>query len=365
MILKIRVLGVKLKEKWRNLPLNLRITYTTTTLLVIGMSIMSTITYIVISGKMNDELLKRKITIRNHGEAAFLNPALIRKNDEELLTDTTNDLKSTLLVFMVITFISISIIGAVVSYIVQKRSVQQIKEGLLKLKTFVSDASHELRTPLSVLVGYTELHKIKMKNTANTPLEERIEDANQTIEKIHNNAKRMEALVNDLLVVAKLDNHEKLIHKHFNLIPVISGIFEELNFLYPKRCIKINAIEQEVIVFGNESQISRAFTNLAQNIYKYTPEGSPTEVAISTIGNRVKIEFIDHGAGLTEEDMKIMFNRFWTKDKGRSRDNAGTGLGLSIVKEIVEQNNGIVYAAQTPGGGLTQTIILNSNLKSK
>jgi two-component system OmpR family sensor kinase len=243
---------------------------------------------------------------------------------------------------------------------VQKKSVQQIKDGLLKLETFVSDASHELRTPLSVLVGYTELYKIKVKNTATT-LEERVEEANQTIEKIHNNAKRMEALVNDLLVVAKLDNHEKLAHKHFDIIPVIAAIFEELNFLYPKRCTKIDVEKEKVIVFGNEPQISRAFTNLAQNIYKYTPESSPIEIVISTIGNRIKIEFVDHGSGLSAQDMRVMFDRFWTKDKGRNTESAGTGLGLSIVKEIVEQNNGIVCAAQTPGGGLTQTIILNSN----
>ncbi|MDR2082124.1 MAG: HAMP domain-containing histidine kinase [Candidatus Ancillula trichonymphae] len=289
-----------------------------------------------------------------------MNPSLIMNNDETLLINTTNNLRSSLLTYMIITIVSMSIIGTIISYMVQKKSVQQIKDGLLKLETFVSDASHELRTPLSVLVGYTELYKIKVKNTATT-LEERVEEANQTIEKIHNNAKRMEALVNDLLVVAKLDNHEKLAHKHFDIIPVIAAIFEELNFLYPKRCTKIDVEKEKVIVFGNEPQISRAFTNLAQNIYKYTPESSPIEIVISTIGNRIKIEFVDHGSGLSAQDMRVMFDRFWTKDKGRNTESAGTGLGLSIVKEIVEQNNGIVCAAQTPGGGLTQTIILNSN----
>ncbi|MDR2082123.1 MAG: hypothetical protein LBP35_00530 [Candidatus Ancillula trichonymphae] len=71
MISKVKVLGVKPKDKWRNLPLNLRITYTTTTLLIISMSVMSLIAYVVISGKMDDELLKRRLFVRGHGEAAF------------------------------------------------------------------------------------------------------------------------------------------------------------------------------------------------------------------------------------------------------------------------------------------------------
>jgi two-component system OmpR family sensor kinase len=280
----------------------------------------------------------------------------VRDFGEEMAIRTMNEMKTTLLSFMIISTIVIAFFGALISYIVSKRALGQIKDGYKKMESFVSDASHELRTPLSILKGYTELYRLQRIQFESDTL--RLEAANNTIEKIWKNTNRMETLVNDLLILVRLEGETAQDLENVDILPLIKDIFNQLNMVNTVRNVHIRTDMESVVININEQKIWRVFMNLAQNIYRYTPEDTEIEVHIKTSPLKVKIDFIDHGEGLQQDEMLQMYERFWTRSKGRSREDSGTGLGLSIVKTIAESYGGTVIPSKTPGGGLTQTVIL-------
>ncbi len=218
-----------------------------------------------------------------------------------------------------------------------------------RLRQFLSDASHELRTPLSSIRGYAELFRI---GAARKPA-----DTEKAMRRIEEEAARMGVLVEDLLVLARLDEVRDVVHEPVDLARVARDAVDDALVTAPDREIDLSA-EGGAIVSGEPSQLRQVLANLLRNALQHTPAGTPIAVRATRAGTRVRLEVRDHGPGLPTSDADALFERFWRAEAGRERGRAGAGLGLAIVAGIVEAHGGTVHAANAPEGGAVFTVEL-------
>lgn len=225
-----------------------------------------------------------------------------------------------------------------------------------RMRRFVSDASHELRTPLAAIRGYAELYRIGAVDA------DGVTDAMRRIEA---ESTRMGALVEDLLTLARLDEGPSQKRANVDLVQVANETRSDLQALDPSREVSVQSLTGEsppqmLDVVADRNQIVQVFMNLAGNITRYTPKGSPVEIRLGAEGNSARIEFIDHGPGIQSEDRPRVFERFFRTDRSRSRDQGGSGLGLSIVTAIITGHGGNVELTETRPHGLTVLVTLPS-----
>lgn len=223
-----------------------------------------------------------------------------------------------------------------------------INRMLSSIKQFVSDASHELRTPLTVIRGYSE---ILQKSTA---------DPAQVIraaERIENESKRMELLVNDLLALAKIDSDIFNERTKVNYHSLIKEYFLDLNYQDPDREVLFDLQGVSDIV-SNEDLLRQVFGNIAQNVLRHTPAGTKVQVVTKQENNQVLIGIDDAGEGIPPYERQKVFERFSRLDKSRSRETGGAGLGMSIVYAIIKKLNGEIILRESVFGGLGITIKL-------
>jgi two-component system OmpR family sensor kinase len=213
----------------------------------------------------------------------------------------------------------------------------------------VADASHELRTPLTSIRGYAEM----MRRGA----EDRPADAAVARRRIEEEAVRMTALVDDLLLLARLDQGRPLAREAVDLQTIARDAQADALAVAPNRLIQLEAPET-VIVTGDGMRIRQVVGNLVRNALVHTPAGSPVEIALSPQDGRAVLSIADHGPGLPPEAGARVFEPFYRADSGRSRDRGGSGLGLSIVAAVVTAHGGSVRAVGTPGGGATFVVEL-------
>lgn len=223
-----------------------------------------------------------------------------------------------------------------------------------KIKRFVSDASHELRTPLAAISGYCELYAM-----GGVPAE-RIEEV---MGRIASESSRMATLVEDLLTLARLDEGRPLEITEIDLVKLADNAVFDLQALDPTRTVGLTGINSRtppmtLIVPGDRDRLSQVFTNLIGNIVRYTPEGSPVEIALGRSGDTAIVELRDHGPGIDETDRGRVFERFYRADTSRNRKSGGSGLGLAIVSGILAAHKGNASLSKTKGGGLTVRIEL-------
>ena len=223
-----------------------------------------------------------------------------------------------------------------------------------KIKRFVSDASHELRTPLAAISGYCELYAM-----GGVPAE-RIEEV---MGRIASESSRMATLVEDLLTLARLDEGRPLEITEIDLVKLADNAVFDLQALDPTRTVGLTGINSHtppmtLIVPADRDRISQVFTNLIGNIVRYTPEGSPVEIALGRSGDTAIVELRDHGPGIDETDRGRVFERFYRADTSRNRKSGGSGLGLAIVSGILAAHKGNASLTKTKGGGLTVRIEL-------
>lgn len=226
-----------------------------------------------------------------------------------------------------------------------------------KIRRFVSDASHELRTPLAAIRGYGELYRM-----GGVP-QERVPDV---MSRIESESTRMGALVEDLLLLARLDEKRPLTLSDVDLIQLARNTQSDLEALDSTRSVKVIGLFQRkpppsLVVHADRDNITQVLLNLAGNIARYTPAGSPAEIAIGEDRGYAIIELRDHGPGISQEDQPRVFERFYRTDTSRARSLGGSGLGLSIVADIVAAHGGAVNLSDTPGGGLTVTVRIPIN----
>ena len=219
-----------------------------------------------------------------------------------------------------------------------------------KLRRFVADASHELRTPITAIRGFSELHR----QGAVTGEKETTE----LIGRIENESKRMGSLVEDLLLLARLDQAREMESKPVDINKVVEDAVISARAAGPEHPVTVNSSESEIFTLGDEVRIHQVVANLLANARAHTPAGTPITVSVKSTDAGVEISVADKGPGLSAEDQKRIFERFYRADSSRVRTGPdGSGLGLSIVDAVMRAHGGSVSVQSTPGEGATFTLL--------
>jgi two-component system OmpR family sensor kinase len=211
-----------------------------------------------------------------------------------------------------------------------------------RLRRFLSDASHELRTPLASIRGYAELFRL---GAASDP-----EDLARAMARIEAESARMGVLVEDLLMLARLDEMPQKRMARVDMRQLAEHAAADARAAAPDRAIAV-AGGSPLAVHGDPDQLHQVLANLVRNAITHTPAGSGVEIDLRREGSRVIVEVRDHGAGLPEEIRERIFDRFWRLEPGRTRGQGGSGLGLAIVQAIVRTHHGDVHAENAIDGG--------------
>jgi two-component system OmpR family sensor kinase len=232
-------------------------------------------------------------------------------------------------------------------------SFRERSESEARLRRFVADASHELRTPLAGIRGLAELHR---QGAVSDPAE-----VAALLARVETEATRMGLLVEDLLLLARLDEQRPLRSDPVDLVPIAVDAVEAARLREPDRLVRLHLLEgPDPVVLGDEDRLQQVATNLIGNALTHTPPGTPVTVRVGVISASVLFEVVDSGPGIGTEHAKRVFERFYRVDPARSRNHerspaVGSGLGLSIVAALVAAHGGTVRHVPTPGGGATFT----------
>jgi two-component system OmpR family sensor kinase len=218
-----------------------------------------------------------------------------------------------------------------------------------RLRHFVSDASHELRTPLTSMRGYAELLR-RNPDMASA-------DIVLAMRRIEDEAQRMGILVDDLLLLARLDQGRPLERNPVDLEAMVRDAISDARVTDPHRTITAR-ISAPLVVVGDDARLRQALGNLLRNAQVHTPPGTPVEVELRHQGDDAVLEVVDHGPGIPSGNTDRIFERFYRADPGLSRDQGGSGLGLSIAAAIVGAHDGRISVHPTEGGGATFRIEL-------
>ena len=205
-----------------------------------------------------------------------------------------------------------------------------------RLRRFVADASHELRTPVAAVSAYAEL----FERGANV----RPDDLGRVMTGIRAETARMGDLVEDLLLLARLDEGRPLEQAAVELVTVAAQAVDASHAVGPEWNVELEAAHP-VEVMGDATRLRQVFDNLLGNVRAHTPPGTTAIVRIRQDGEEAVIDVADDGPGLEPEQAARVFERFYRVDSSRSRDHGGAGLGLSIVAAIVGAQGGTVHAA--------------------
>ncbi len=218
-----------------------------------------------------------------------------------------------------------------------------------KLRRFVADASHELRTPLTAIRGFSELYRQgAVSGEAETK---------ELLSRIEGESKRMGSLVEDLLLLARLDQSRQMASKPVNLVEVVEAAVASARAAGPEHPIAFEPQADEIFTLGDEPRIHQVIANLLANARVHTPAGTPIRVSIEQGADGVRISISDSGPGISTEDQKKIFERFYRADSSRVRvDGEGSGLGLSIVDAVMKGHNGSVTVVSEVGKGATFTL---------
>jgi two-component system OmpR family sensor kinase len=234
-----------------------------------------------------------------------------------------------------------------------------------RMRQFVADASHELRTPLTSIRGFAELYR----QGAVTDTEE----VARLLGRIEDEATRMGLLVEDLLLLARLDRERPLQQAPVDVRAVAEDAVEAARVTAPERAVDLVVDEPngtasdpagpgDLSVAGDEPRLRQVVTNLIDNALAYSQPDAPVVVRLTRAVRddrlMVAVEVVDRGPGLTAEQAERVFERFYRTDAARSRARGGTGLGLSIVAAIVAAHGGTVEVDSAPGGGTTFRVLL-------
>jgi two-component system OmpR family sensor kinase len=225
----------------------------------------------------------------------------------------------------------------------------ELRRSEERLRQFVADASHELRTPLAAVSAYAELFD---RGASSRP-----DDLGRVFSGIRSETDRMGHLVDDLLLLARLDEGRPLAHEPVELLDVATEAVDAARAVGPAWPVTLQA-SGPVTVIGDAARLRQVLDNLLSNSRAHTPEGTSVVLEIGTEGNDAVIEVRDDGPGFGDQNTERVFERFFRADPARSRSSGGTGLGLSIVGAIVTAHHGTVAAADVPSGGASITLRL-------
>jgi two-component system, OmpR family, sensor kinase len=211
----------------------------------------------------------------------------------------------------------------------------------MQVRQFVADASHELRTPLAAIRGYAELSR---RSRAPVP-----EEIAHVLNRVESEAKRMTVLVEDLLLLARLDAGRPLAHDPVDLTMLVVDAVSDAHATGPRHLWQLDLPEEPVTVVGDGARLHQVLANLLANARTHTPEGTTVTVGVGVHDDRAVLRVTDSGPGIPAELQPHIFERFARGDSSRSRAAGSTGLGLSIVHAVVSSHGGQVAVESRPG----------------
>lgn len=222
--------------------------------------------------------------------------------------------------------------------------IDATQETETRLRRFVSDASHELRTPLTTLRGYTALY-----DAGGFASTEELDDA---MRRMGNEAARMARIVDDLLLLAKLDEHGAPAPEAVELGEVLRDLASDISVVQPGRPVSVECPES-VTVMIDRDHLVQAVTAFTTNALRYTDPGTEIILRAIAAGGRARVEVMDRGPGIAEAELPHLYDRFYRSDAGRARVAGGNGLGLAIVASIISSNQGTYGVQSLVGLGST------------
>ena len=227
--------------------------------------------------------------------------------------------------------------------------VNSLQKNQENMREFLGDASHELRTPLTVIKGYVELLS---KNQITD-----VTKAAEYYDRVGHEIERMQSLINDLLLIAELEDQVPLETEIINFSREVAHLSNDLKALQPSRPIETK-IEPGILVNISHNYAQQMLANIFANLRRHTPEDSQVLIELTTAGNKAVLTISDAGSGLPEEVYKSGIQYFQRFDRSRSRESGGSGLGMTIMKRIIENANGLIELRQSQFGGLEIKITL-------
>jgi two-component system, OmpR family, sensor kinase len=258
-----------------------------------------------------------------------------------------------------------------------------------RMRRFIADASHELRTPLTAIRGFAEYYRQRgglvlrwdksqrpgageagsaeaaraVLGAGLTP-----DDLDRIMQRVEKEAARMGLLVEDLLLLARLDQQRPLSRQPIDLLSLAADAVHDTRMLAPERTISLSVQPGAAfLIIGDEPRLRQVIGNLMSNALTHTPEGTPIEVSIGSgvldpratePSPAVILDVTDHGPGMTPEQAHRVFERFYRADQARTRTKGGSGLGLAIVSALVAAHGGVASVRTAPGRGATFRVTL-------
>lgn len=220
-------------------------------------------------------------------------------------------------------------------------SLRSRQESEEKVRQFVADASHELRTPLASIRGYSEL-------TRRTGIE-LPDDIVYALARIESESVRMTSLVEELLLLARLDAGQELVHGTVDLVPLLADAVSDAHAAGPEQEWRVEVGEDPVLVSGDVNRLHQVVANLLANARVHTPPGTTVTATLESVGDAAVVTIADDGPGIPDGVRPVLFERFARGDGSRSRATGSTGLGLAIVAAVVEAHRGSVDVQSRPG----------------
>ena len=218
-----------------------------------------------------------------------------------------------------------------------------------RLRRFVADASHELRTPLTAIRGFAELNRQGAVQGK--------EATNELIVRIEKESMRMGALVEDLLLLARLDQSRELEKNPVNIRSAVEEVVASARAAGPEHPISISIPNGDIYILGDGNRVHQVIANLLANARTHTPVGTAISVVVTQDDNGTSISVTDKGPGLSNQDQERIFERFFRADPSRTRTtDEGSGLGLSIVDAVMRAHGGRVSVTSKLGEGATFTL---------
>ncbi|NLL51575.1 MAG: cell wall metabolism sensor histidine kinase WalK [Peptococcaceae bacterium] len=236
---------------------------------------------------------------------------------------------------------------------------EKVKQEDIIRRQFIANASHELKSPVAALKVLVESLLIKYPESK--------EEAQEFLRDIDGQLDRMSRLVNDLLLLSKIERNKasfKLETVHISQL--LAEVKESLRPLAAYKNIEIIIEAQEQLTWpADRDMLYRSVYNLADNAIKYSPENKEVRITSTVDQEKLMISVIDQGVGITPEHQEKIFSRFYRIDKARERTKGGTGLGLPIVQEIINLHQGTVSVTSVPGQGTEFQIVLPALRQTK
>jgi signal transduction histidine kinase len=236
------------------------------------------------------------------------------------------------------------------SWWVAGKSLRPTQKAWEMQQTFIANASHELRTPLTLIRASSE---VALRQTRPT------EKQKNLLQDIMCECDHMSQLVEDLLLISKLDTHQlKLDLKVISMKDLLEDVQRQFAPLAEKQNVSLILNEQQGVVMGDRMRLRQVFLILLDNALRYTPQGGTIKLSATHSNRSVTVSVCDNGCGIPPNHLEHVFERFYQAESGLKSEDKGNGLGLSIAKSLVEAHQGQINITSTPGQGTCVTFTL-------